>query len=113
MGRKKKAHYRVVVADGASPRDGRFVETLGYYKPLSHPARLVIDLDAVDSWMERGAQPSNTVRSLIRKARKGGDGIVAVGEPQRNVESEAESQEREGTKAEMLAEEAAARAAEA
>ena len=48
MGRKKQPHYRVVVADSASPRDGRFVETLGYYKPLSDPARLVLDLDRVD-----------------------------------------------------------------
>ncbi|NNF13821.1 MAG: 30S ribosomal protein S16, partial [Gemmatimonadetes bacterium] len=50
MGRKKTPHYRVVVADSASPRDGRFVETLGYYKPLSQPARLVLDMERVDHW---------------------------------------------------------------
>ncbi|MGB1657068.1 MAG: 30S ribosomal protein S16 [Longimicrobiales bacterium] len=79
MGRKKKPHYRVVVADSASPRDGRFVETLGYYKPLSDPARLVIDLERVDHWISEGASPSGTVKSLIAKARRGGDDIVAVG----------------------------------
>ncbi|MEE2862822.1 MAG: 30S ribosomal protein S16 [Gemmatimonadota bacterium] len=79
MGRKKKPHYRVVVADSASPRDGRFVETLGYYKPLSDPARLVIDLERVDHWLSEGASPSGTVKSLIAKARRGGDAIVAVG----------------------------------
>ena len=79
MGRKKKPHYRVVVADSASPRDGRFVETLGYYKPLSNPARLVIDLERVDHWISQGASPSGTVKSLISKARRGGDEIVAVG----------------------------------
>ena len=57
MGRKKKPHYRVVVADSASPRDGRFVETLGYYKPLSNPARLVIDLERVDYWISEGGEP--------------------------------------------------------
>lgn len=80
MGRKKQPHYRVVVADSQSPRDGRFVETLGYYKPLSQPARLVIDMDRVDYWLGQGASPSGTVKSLISKARAGGDDTVAVGE---------------------------------
>ena len=80
MGRKKQAHYRVVVADSASPRDGRFVETIGYYKPLSHPARLVLDLERVDHWLGAGAQPSGTMKSLIAKARRGGDAKVALGE---------------------------------
>jgi small subunit ribosomal protein S16 len=79
MGRKKRPHYRVVVADSQSPRDGRFVETLGYYKPLTDPARLVIDLDRVDHWLSQGAEPSGTVRSLISKARRGGSKNVAVG----------------------------------
>ena len=80
MGRKKAPHYRVVVADGDSPRDGRFVETIGYYKPLSSPARVVVDLERADYWLGQGAQPSATVRSLLNKARKGGDESVAVGE---------------------------------
>jgi small subunit ribosomal protein S16 len=80
MGRKKKPHYRVVVADSAAPRDGRFVETLGYYKPLSNPARLVLDMERVDHWLSEGASPSATVKSLIAKARRGGDDTVALGE---------------------------------
>ena len=100
-GRKKKAHYRVVVADSASPRDGRFIETLGYYKPLSHPARLVLDLERVDHWLGEGAQPSATMKSLIAKACRGGDAKVALGE--------VDLQERKASRAEKLA---ARRAAE-
>ena len=95
MGRKKKAHYRVVVADSAAPRDGRFVETLGYYKPLSQPARLVLNLGRVDHWLSEGAQPSGTVKSLISKARMGGDSKVALGE--------VGAEERELKRAEALA----------
>lgn len=102
MGRKKKPHYRVVVADSASPRDGRFVETLGYYKPLADPARLVIDLERVDHWLSEGASPSGTVKSLISKARRGGDDKVAVGEE--------DTEARKSKRAEELA---ARRAAEA
>jgi small subunit ribosomal protein S16 len=101
MGRKKQPHYRIVVTDSASPRDGRFVETLGYYKPLSDPARLVVDMDRVDHWLGEGASPSGTVKSLISKARQGGDAKVAVGE--------VEAEEREAKRAEELA---ARRAAE-
>jgi len=101
MGRKKQPHYRIVVTDGASPRDGRFVETLGYYKPLSDPARLIVDMDRVDHWLGEGASPSGTVKSLISKARRGGDGKVAVGE--------VAQEEREAKRAEELA---ARRAAE-
>ena len=101
MGRKKQPHYRVVVADSRSPRDGRFVETLGYYKPLSEPARLVLDLQRVDHWLGQGAEPSGTVKSLISRARRGGDGTVAVGE--------VDPEERKAKRAEQLA---ARRAAE-
>jgi len=86
MGRKKQPHYRVVVADSASPRDGRFVESLGYYKPLTEPARLVVDLERVEYWISQGATPSDTVKSLLSKARKGGDGTLAVGEPDAEAE---------------------------
>jgi small subunit ribosomal protein S16 len=95
MGRKKLPHYRIVVADSRSPRDGAFVETLGYYKPLAQPARLVLDLERVDHWIGEGASPSGTVKSLISKARRGGDGKVAVGE----VDAEA----RQAKRAEELA----------
>jgi len=100
MGRKKQPHFRVVVSDSRSPRDGRFVETLGYYKPLSDPARLVLDLERVDYWLEEGATPSDTVRSLISKARKGGAADVAVGE--------VAPEERQAKRAEVLASKRAA-----
>ena len=80
MGRKKQPHYRIVVAESEFARDGRFVESLGFYKPLTQPARLVLDLERVDHWLGQGAQPSGTVKSLIGKARAGGDESVAVGE---------------------------------
>jgi small subunit ribosomal protein S16 len=101
MGRKKKAHYRIVVADNDSPRDGRFIESIGYYKPLSNPARLVLNLERVDHWLSEGAQPSGTMKSLIAKARKGGDSLVALGE--------ADPKEQKAKRAEALA---ARRAAE-
>jgi small subunit ribosomal protein S16 len=100
MGRKKQPHYRIVVSDSTSPRDGRFVETLGYYKPLSSPARLIVDLERVDHWLGEGASPSGTVKSLISKARVGGDTIVAVGE--------VDAEERQAKRAEELAKRRAA-----
>ena len=69
-GAKKSPHYRVVVTEKSSPRDGRFVEILGHYSPTMDPVRLKLDLDRVDYWVGRGAQPSETVRSLIRRFRK-------------------------------------------
>ena len=80
MGRKKQAHFRIVVADSSAPRDGRFVDTLGYYKPLTSPARLVVDIDKADLWISKGAELTDTVRTLLNKARKGGDNSVALGE---------------------------------
>jgi small subunit ribosomal protein S16 len=89
MGRKKQPHYRVIVAESEYQRDGRFVESIGYYKPLTKPARLVLDLGRVDHWLGQGAQPSDTVRSLISKARAGGDATVALGEIERAPRAQA------------------------
>lgn len=69
-GAKKDPHYRVVVAEKASPRDGRFVEIVGYYNPALDPVRLNLDLDRVDYWVKNGAQPSETVKTLIRKVKE-------------------------------------------
>lgn len=69
MGGKKDPHYRVVVAERRGPRDGRFVESVGYYNPAMNPVRLNLDLERVDYWIGIGAQPSETVRSLIRKVK--------------------------------------------
>ncbi len=108
MGRKKRPHYRVVVADSAKPRDGRFVESLGYYRPLTEPARVVIDLDRVDYWLGQGATPSDTVRNLVAKARAGGDENLAVGEADTEAEKARRATE---LAARRKAEEEAARAA--
>lgn len=78
MGKKKQPHYRIVVADSRSPRDGRFVENLGYYNPLPTPALLSVDLSRVDYWLGQGASPSETVDRLVRRARNGGGGGVAL-----------------------------------
>lgn len=116
MGRKKQPHYRIVVADSSSPRDGRFVENLGYYKPLTHPARLVIDLERVDHWITEGALPSGTVKNLIDRARKGGDDKVVVGtedvEARKKDEAEA-LHERRAVEKKAETKEAGAKKAEA
>lgn len=92
MGRKKAPHYRVVVAHGSSPRDGRVVENLGYYKPVTQPARLVLNMERVEYWLAMGALPSPTVKSLLAKARRGGDATVALGEPDVDANRKARSE---------------------
>ena len=67
MGMKKKPFYRVVVADERCPRDGRFVEEIGYYNPVSNPVELKIDNAAAQKWLKNGAQPTDTVRALLKK----------------------------------------------
>ena len=78
MGKKKQPHYRIVVTDSRAPRDGRFVENIGYYNPMSNPGKLSLDLGRVDYWVGEGAIVSPTVGSLVSKARAGGDDIVAM-----------------------------------
>ncbi len=68
-GAKKKPFYRVVAADSRAPRDGRFIEQLGYYDPMKDPHVVKLDLDRVDYWISKGAQPSDTVRHLIARCR--------------------------------------------
>lgn len=66
QGRSKAPHYAIVVADSRSPRDGKFIQKIGTYNPLTHPAKVYIDHDAALKWLADGAQPTNTVRSLLR-----------------------------------------------
>ncbi|HHY59195.1 MAG TPA: 30S ribosomal protein S16 [Clostridia bacterium] len=68
MGSKKAPFYRVVVADARSPRDGRFIEEIGYYNPVSQPEAIQIDTEKAIKWLNNGAQPSETVRALFKKA---------------------------------------------
>ncbi|BBW96713.1 MULTISPECIES: 30S ribosomal protein S16 [Geobacillus] len=67
MGAKKKPFYRIVVADSRSPRDGRFIETIGTYDPVAEPAQINIDEELALKWLQNGAKPSDTVRSLLSK----------------------------------------------
>ncbi len=67
MGKKKQPTYRFVAADSRSPRDGRFIEMLGWYNPIDKPARLQVDENRTYDWLKRGAQPSDTVLALYRQ----------------------------------------------
>lgn len=67
MGAKKKPFYRVVVADSRTPRDGRFIEEIGYYDPTTNPATIKIDEELALKWLGVGAKPSDTVKSLMQK----------------------------------------------
>ena len=69
-GAKKRPYYRIVVADARCRRDGRFIDEVGRYNPLTEPATVTMDLDKVDDWMLKGAQPTDTVKRLIETARK-------------------------------------------
>ena len=68
MGAKKPPYYRVVVADSRYPRDGRFIEEIGYYNPLEDPAVIKIDVEKAQKWIANGAQPTDTVKDLLKKA---------------------------------------------
>ena len=69
IGKKKKPFYRVVVIERTRPRDGRFVEIVGTYDPLKKPAELKLDAGRIKHWLGRGAQPSDTVRSFLRREK--------------------------------------------
>ena len=73
-GSTKRPYYRVVVADSREPRDGRFVEVLGHYDPRRAPAVVKIDAERAQYWIGKGAQPSDTVRSMLKKSKKAGTG---------------------------------------
>lgn len=68
MGSKKRPFYRIVVADSRAPRDGRFITTVGTYNPLTTPKEVKFDEDAVMEWLQKGAQPSDTVRNMLQAA---------------------------------------------
>jgi small subunit ribosomal protein S16 len=69
FGKKKKPFYRVVVTESSRPRDGRFVEIVGTYDPLKNPAEVKLNAERIKHWISRGAQPSDTVRSFIRRQK--------------------------------------------
>jgi small subunit ribosomal protein S16 len=68
MGRRGQSYFRIVVADQRSPRDGRFVATIGHYNPRTNPAEIKVNADQAQAWLAKGATPTDTVRSLLKKA---------------------------------------------
>ena len=68
LGAKKAPFYRVIVADSRFPRDGRFIEEIGYYNPMTNPADIKIDAEKAKKWIANGAQPTETVKSLLKKS---------------------------------------------
>ena len=68
MGAKKAPTYRVIVADSRSPRDGRFIDEVGYYNPMTTPAEIKLDAEKAKKWIANGAQPTETVKSLLKKS---------------------------------------------
>ncbi len=68
MGAKKAPFYRIVVADSRYPRDGRFIEEVGYYDPMTEPATIKLENEKVEKWLANGAQPTETVRSILNKS---------------------------------------------
>ena len=68
MGAKKSPFYRIVVADSRYPRDGRFIEEIGYYNPLEEPAVVKVDVEKAQKWIANGAQPTDTVKDLLKRA---------------------------------------------
>lgn len=67
MGAKKKPFYRLVVADSRAPRDGKFIDIIGYYNPVSEPVQIKIDEEKASQWLKTGAQPTDTVKALLKK----------------------------------------------
>ena len=91
MGAHKKPFYRVIVADSRTARNGKFIEELGYYDPLKNPAEIKIDLEKAEKWIAQGAQPTDTVRELLKKA----GGSKKAAKPAKEVKEEAPAQAEE------------------
>ena len=88
MGAKKNPYYRIVVADSHFPRDGRFIEEIGTYDPTRNPTAIKVDLERAKYWIANGAQPTDTVRAILKKAETGGNSAPAA-----EVKAEAETEE--------------------
>ena len=110
VGSKKNPIWRVVVADQRSPRDGRFIETIGHYNPQTEPSTIRIDEERLQHWVARGAQPTGTVKQLVMAYAKGGGAAAAVAAP---VEAEPAADEAEPVVDETAPDEPTAAEAEA
>jgi small subunit ribosomal protein S16 len=87
VGSKKNPIWRVVVADQRSPRDGRFIETIGHYNPQTEPSTIRIDEDRLQHWLARGAQPTGSVKQLVKAYSKGGGAAAAEAPPPAAVDA--------------------------
>ncbi|HHU01820.1 MAG TPA: 30S ribosomal protein S16 [Christensenellaceae bacterium] len=103
MGMKKRPFYRVVVADERSPRDGRFIEEIGIYDPMKQPAEIRIDNEKASKWLANGAQPTDTVKVLLRKV-----GVLEMPESFKKARVEATEAPKAEEKVEPVVEEAPA-----
>ncbi len=95
QGRKKRPYYHIVIADARAPRDGKFIERIGMYNPMTKPATIEIDRDKAFEWLEKGAQPTNTARAILRFT-----GVMYKKHLQRGVSKGALTQEQADTKLE-------------
>lgn len=68
MGAKRNPFYRVVIADSRYPRDGRFIEEIGYYDPMKNPPEIKLDTEKAEQWLKNGAQPTDTVKNILKKS---------------------------------------------
>ncbi len=112
MGSKKNPIWRVVVADQRSPRDGRFIETIGHYNPQTEPSTIRIDEERLQHWLARGAQPSGSVKQLVKAYSKSGGAAAALAEPAEAAPAEPEPAEPEAAPADAEAAEPAPAEAE-
>jgi small subunit ribosomal protein S16 len=112
VGSKKNPIWRVVVADQRSPRDGRFIETIGHYNPQTEPSTIRIDEERLQHWLARGAQPSGSVKQLVKAYSKSGGAAAAVAEPAEAAPAEPEPAEPEAAPADAEAAEPAPAEAE-
>jgi small subunit ribosomal protein S16 len=114
VGSKKNPIWRVVVADGRSPRDGRFIETIGSYNPQTQPSTIIIDRERLQHWLDLGAQPTNTVKKLVRAENTGVAAPAEIAAEAEAEEASAEAPAAEAATGEApAAEEAPAEPAEA
>ena len=111
-GAKKAPFYRLVVADERAPRNGRFIEVVGRYNPRTNPSTINLDIEKIDEWLAKGAQPTEAAAKLIAAAKGGKEAPVAEAKPSKKAQAKAEAEAKAAAEAEAAAKaEAEAKAA--